>query len=87
MADETRKLKFEDALGNLEKLTDEIERGEIGLEESIDKYAAGMKLVAHCRKILGKAEQRIQKLSPSSAEEERRDTDATGEERSQRGHE
>ncbi len=68
MGEETRKLKFEEALGRLEKLTEEIERGEVGLEESIEKYAEGMKLVAHCRKVLGKAELRIQKLSPTSAE-------------------
>ena len=70
MGDETRKLKFEEALAKLEKLTEEIERGEVGLEESIEKYAEGMKLVAHCRKVLGKAELRIQKLSPTAPEGE-----------------
>jgi exodeoxyribonuclease VII small subunit len=56
-------IKFEDALKRLEKLTEEIERGEIGLEESIVCYEEGMKLVARCREILTTAEQRIQKLS------------------------
>lgn len=58
-------IKFEDALTKLEKLTEEIERGEIGLEESIARYEEGMKLVSKCRAILTKAEQRIQKLSPT----------------------
>jgi len=58
-----RKIKFEDALKQLEQLTEEIERGEIGLEESIAKYEQGMNLVNTCREILVEAEMRIQKLS------------------------
>jgi len=61
MAD--NKPTFEDALKKLEQITGQIERGEIGLEESITRYEEGMKLVAKCRNILTKAEQRIQKLS------------------------
>ncbi len=67
--DDVKKLKFEEALSRLEKLTETIERGEIGLEESIDRYEDGMKLVAQCRKILAKAEQRIQKLTPKPSSE------------------
>jgi len=55
---------LEEALRQLESLAQEIERGEIGLEESIQKYEQGMKLVAHCRAILTRAEQRIQELQP-----------------------
>jgi len=61
-----KKIKFEDALKQLERLTEEIERGEIGLEESIAKYEEGMKLVAVCRDILTEAELRIQKLSATA---------------------
>ena len=63
------RITFEEALKKLEKLTVEIERGEIGLEESIARYEEGMKLVAACRDILTRAEQRIQKLSPTAAGE------------------
>ena len=55
---------FEEALQQLETLAEQIERGEIGLEESIRKYEEGMKLLAQCRKILNQAEQRISKLQP-----------------------
>jgi len=55
---------FEQALKELEALAAQIERGEIGLEESIQKYEQGMKLVAQCRSILTQAEQRIEKLQP-----------------------
>ncbi|NOT00781.1 MAG: exodeoxyribonuclease VII small subunit [Phycisphaerales bacterium] len=56
-------LTFEAALQRLEKLTVEIERGEIGLEDSITRYEEGMKLLDHCRQMLAAAEQRIQKLT------------------------
>ncbi len=57
---------FEDALKQLETLADRIEHGEIGLEESIKQYEQGMKLVAHCRAILTRAEQRIERLQPGA---------------------
>jgi len=65
---ERKKPTFEESLKELEKITEQIESGEIGLEESIAKYEQGMKLVAKCRTILSKAEQRIQTLAalPSS---------------------
>ena len=61
---------FEEALKKLEALAERIERGEIGLEESIKQYEQGMKLVAHCRAILTRAEQRIEKLQPGPSGEE-----------------
>lgn len=67
----SKKPKFEEALKRLEKLTEEIERGEIGLEESIARFEEGMKLVTLCRKSLANAEQRIQKLSETSTDEKR----------------
>ena len=61
-----KKLTFEDALGKLESLAEQIERGQIGLEESIKKYEEGMGLVKHCRSILTKAEHKIQPLQEKS---------------------
>lgn len=57
-----KKLTFEEALKQLEAIAEQIERGEIGLEESIDKYEEGMSLLTQCREILSSAEQRIQQL-------------------------
>ncbi len=57
-----KKLTFEEALNQLETIAEQIERGTIGLEESIDKYEAGMALVKQCRDILAKAEMKIQRL-------------------------
>jgi len=57
-----RKPTFEEALKQLETIAEQIERGEIGLEESISKYEQGMGLVKQCRDILAKAEHKIQQL-------------------------
>ena len=68
------KQTFEQALTQLEKIVSEVEQGEIGLEESIDKYEQGMKLIKHCRAILEQAEKRIEtigkdKTSPGETSE------------------
>ena len=57
-----RQPSFEEALKKLETLAEQIERGEIGLEDSISKYEEGMALVRQCRDILSRAELRVQEL-------------------------
>ncbi|MCH7591261.1 MAG: exodeoxyribonuclease VII small subunit [Planctomycetes bacterium] len=61
-----KKPSFEEALKQLEEITARIERGEIGLEESITQYEKGMSLVKQCRDILTKAEHKIQQLQEKS---------------------
>ena len=63
------KLSFEDAMGELERLVEQIESGEIGLEEAIKRYERGIALIQRCRSVLDSAEQRIAELT----------TDAQGE--------
>jgi exodeoxyribonuclease VII small subunit len=57
-----KKPSFEEALKQLETLAEQIERGEVGLEESIRKYEEGMALIRQCREILSRAELRVQQL-------------------------
>jgi len=57
------KLTFEKALEALERIVSEIEAGTVPLEESIEKYAQGVKLVERCREILDSAEAKIQLLT------------------------
>lgn len=57
-----KKQTFEEALAELETIVEKVEQGEIGLEESIEKYAQGMKLITHCRDILDQAEKRIETI-------------------------
>jgi exodeoxyribonuclease VII small subunit len=57
------KQTFEQALAQLEKIVSEVEQGKIGLEDSLDKYEQGMKLIKHCRAVLEQAEKRIETIN------------------------
>ncbi len=57
------KMTFEQALGKLEQIVSRIEQGKVSLEESIEAYAEGIKLIDQCRAILDKAEKKIQLLA------------------------
>ena len=56
------KNSFEDSMERLEKIVEELDKGDFSLEESLQKFEDGLKLGKACRKILDKAEVRIQKL-------------------------
>lgn len=74
-----RKVTFEEALKQLETLAEQIERGEIGLEESLVKYEEGMALARQCREILQNAERKIQLLQDNAdGELEAREFPPTG---------
>ncbi len=53
---------FEQAIERLEAIIDRVESGEIGLEESLQAYEQGDKLIKQCRQILARVEKRIAEL-------------------------
>ena len=55
-------MKFEDKIKELEKIINELENGEIDLEDSIEKYTKAMKLVKECDEELKNVEERITKI-------------------------
>lgn len=57
-----KKEKFEDHLRQVEEAVKALEGGKLGLEESIDKYEAGVKALRQCYAILEQADKRIQIL-------------------------
>jgi exodeoxyribonuclease VII small subunit len=62
---------FEDGMRELEGILSDIERGEMGVEESIVRYERGAFLIQHCRGVLNKAQVQIEamaKPTPQSAE-------------------
>ncbi len=59
-------LSFEDALARLESIVERLEEGEIPLEESIQAYAEGTRLVRQCQEKLDAAETLIRELSESA---------------------
>ena len=54
--------KFEDALGELEELIQNLEGGEQSLEESLVQFERGMKLSKFCQQSLTDAEKKIKIL-------------------------
>lgn len=54
---------FEEALEGVEAIIERIERGEVGLEESLAEYERGVELIKKCRAILERAEQRVEELT------------------------
>ncbi len=54
---------FEDAQRELEEILADIERGEVGLEESLAKYERGVFLITYCRGVLNSAERQIELLT------------------------
>ena len=57
-----KQINFEKSLERLETLVDEMESGELALEEMIKHFEEGSKLVALCTKKLTEVEQKIEKL-------------------------
>ena len=61
-------IKFEDAIGKLEDIAKELEKGELGLDESVEKFEEGMKLSKICTKMLNEAEKKINLLIENGEE-------------------
>jgi exodeoxyribonuclease VII small subunit len=57
---------FEEALQELEQILNDIEAGQVGLEESLIKYERGNFLIQHCRTVLSAAEKQVELLSKSN---------------------
>ncbi len=51
---------IEAALAELERIVQDMEGGQLSLEESICAYRRGSELLRHCQQQLGEAERRIQ---------------------------
>jgi exodeoxyribonuclease VII small subunit len=54
--------KFEECLQRLEKLVDELEKGNVPLEQALKLFEEGMQLSASCRKELEEAEGKVEIL-------------------------
>ncbi len=55
-------LSFEQALDQLEKIVNDLERGDVPLEESIRIYERGEALKKHCATLLQAAEDKVEKI-------------------------
>jgi exodeoxyribonuclease VII small subunit len=55
-------VSFEDALGKLEVIVKELERGELPLEEALERFASGVTLSQVCLAKLNAADREIDKI-------------------------
>ena len=53
------KSNFENNMENLEKIVNELEKGDLNLDDSIAKFEEGVKISKECNKILEEAEKKI----------------------------
>jgi exodeoxyribonuclease VII small subunit len=60
------KMDFEASLARLEQLVDQMEEGELSLEESLKAFEAGVKLTRDCQQALQAAEQKVEVLMRQS---------------------
>lgn len=55
-------IKFEEALKKLEKIVDDLERGDLSLDEALKKYQEGIELSRQCSTRLDGAKKKIELL-------------------------
>ena len=56
------KFNFEKAMERLEKIIDDLESGDLGLDESIKVFEEGVDIAKKCHQKLTEAEARVKKL-------------------------
>ena len=56
-------LKFEKAIQRLEKIVDDLEKGELDIDKSLEIFEEGIKMSRVCSKKLNEAEAKIEKLT------------------------
>jgi exodeoxyribonuclease VII small subunit len=61
---------FEEALAQLESIVDNLEKGDLTLEQSLAAFERGVQLTRTCQKALDQAEQKVRILTEKSADAE-----------------
>ena len=62
-------ISFEQALKELETIVKNLESGAIALDDSLENYENGIKLVRRCSLLLDNAEKKVKKLARNDAGE------------------
>lgn len=61
--DDVAGMSFEAAMAELERLVNDLDSGDVPLEQSIALYERGAKLKAHCEAKLRAAEERVEQIT------------------------
>jgi exodeoxyribonuclease VII small subunit len=63
MSKETDRLPdFEKSLAELESLVEQLESGDLNLDQSLKQFKRGVELTRHCQEVLEQAQQTVEKL-------------------------
>lgn len=73
-------LSFEKGMAELEAVVERLESGELSLEEALQCFERGIRLVGHLNQVLNQAEQRVEVLLRGPDGELRVETESGGEE-------
>jgi exodeoxyribonuclease VII small subunit len=63
----TKPIHFEKILGELEGIVQQLEKGDLSLEESLKQFEKGIHLARQCQDTLNQAEQKITLLSENQS--------------------
>ncbi len=61
-------LNFEKAMSQLEELVEDMEQGDMPLEDALKHFEKGISLAADCQQALSKAEQKVSQLIEKNGE-------------------
>lgn len=78
MAKAKKSIDFEHSLDRLEELVEDMENGDLTLEESLKAFEQGIKLTRECQSALLEAEQKVQMLIEKNGQLERVNLDSDG---------
>lgn len=67
-AKKSASIDFEKTLQELEELVEQMERGELTLEESLKRFERGIELARTCQSALQVAEQRVEQVIEKNAQ-------------------
>ncbi|HMV77820.1 MAG TPA: exodeoxyribonuclease VII small subunit [Leptospiraceae bacterium] len=81
MSRQEKHISFEEALEELERIAEKLERGQLTLEESIKAYERGMELKKICSERLKEAEGKIEMLSKNPEGKTVKETSGTAKEK------
>lgn len=71
MPRKSTKINFESSIEELEKIVEQMESGEITLEESLKYFERGIELTQSCQQILSSAEQKVEILMQKNGQQQR----------------
>ena len=68
MSKKVESKSFEELMEKLESIVQELEKGDLNLDDSVSKFEEGMKISKECNKILENSEKRISILLENNGE-------------------